>query len=423
MKKFFYKYNISGINKKGGSIKNMWQEKFSERSKTMKASAIRELLKFTETPEIISFAGGMPDPQLFPKEILGEIANDVFVNMSEKALQYGPTEGVRPLRETVIKMMHEEGIPNVAMENVIITTASQQALDLIAQILIDPGDTVIVEAPSYVGGLQAFQAFQAKFVTIPLDNDGIKTDLLEKKIQELLSKGEKIKALYVIPNFQNPAGVTLRLERRKDLIRISHDYNIPIVEDDPYGEIRFKGEKLPSLLQLDSIGNIIELRTFSKILAPGFRLGWVIADKEIIAKIGLAKQAADLCSPSSTQYIADKFLRGGYIENYLENVRTVYKEKKDAMLMAMEKYFPKEVTWTKPDGGMFIWAETPNYINTDELFHEAVNNYKVAYVIGSAFYPYGEDTNHMRLNFTLSTLEQIDEGIKRLGTLLKSKIK
>jgi len=401
----------------------MWEEKFSARSKTMKASAIRELLKLVESPEIISFAGGMPDPTLFPKETLGEIAKYVFVNHGGKALQYGPTEGVKPLRETVVKMMQEEGIPEVSLENLLVTTASQQALDLIAKVFVDPGDTVIVEAPSYVGALQALQALQANFVTVPLDENGIKTDVLEEKIKELKAKGVNIKLIYVIPNFQNPAGVTMSLERRKELLRISHAYNIPVVEDDPYGEIRFEGAKIPPLLQLDHIGNVIELRTFSKILAPGFRLGWVVADKEIIAKLSLAKQAADLCSPSSTQYIADKFIRDGYMEKYLDRVRKVYKEKKDAMLNAMEKYFPREVTWTKPHGGMFVWAQTPPYIDTDALFVEAVKEKKVAYVVGSAFYPYGEDKNHMRLNFTLSTLEQIEKGIKRLGELLQSKIK
>lgn len=401
----------------------MWQEKFSARSSSMKASAIRELLKLVESEDIISFAGGMPDPTLFPKEILGEIAREVFINHGGKALQYGPTEGVRPLRETIVKMMHEEGLPNVTLENVLVTTASQQALDLIAKVFVDPSDTVIVEAPSYVGGLQALHAFQANFVTVPLDEDGMRTDILEEKVKELQSKGVNIKLIYVIPNFQNPAGVTMSLERRKELVRISHTYNIPVIEDDPYGEIRFEGEKIPSLIELDGVKNVIELRTFSKILAPGFRLGWIIADKEVISKLALAKQAADLCSPSSTQYIADKFIRDGYMEEYLERVRKTYKAKKDAMLNAMEKYFPKEVKWTKPQGGMFIWVETPEYINTDELFVEAVRDKKVAYVIGSAFYPYGEDKRHMRLNFTLSTIEQIEEGIKRLGELLHSKIK
>lgn len=399
-----------------------WDEKLSARSKSMKASAIRELLNLVNNPEIISLAGGMPDPELFPTETIAEIAKHVFINNGGKALQYGPTEGIKPLRDTLFRMALEEGITNIEVDNLIITTASQQGLELVAQIFIDPGDPVIVEAPSYVGGLQAFQAFQADFITVPMDEEGIKTDILEEKIKELKNKGKNPKFIYEIPNFQNPAGVTMSLGRRKKLLEISHTYGIPVIEDDPYGEIRFEGEKIPSLLELDKIGNVIALRTFSKILAPGLRLGWIIGEKEIIRKIAIAKQAADLCSPSSTQYIADKFIRDGYLSNYLSKVREVYKMKKDTMLLALEKYFPKECTWTKPTGGMFVWVETPEYIDTDALFYEAIEE-KVAYVIGSAFYPYGEDKRHMRLNFTLPTPEKIDEGIRRLGELLKKKIR
>ncbi|MGB9695462.1 MAG: PLP-dependent aminotransferase family protein [Caldisericaceae bacterium] len=398
-----------------------WGEKFSTRSKGMKASAIRELLNLINNPEIISLAGGMPDPTLFPKEILGEIAKDVTVNHGGKALQYGPTEGIQPLRETIVNLAHKEGIDSVAIDNVLVTTASQQGLDLVGRIFVDPGDTILVEAPTYVGGLQAFHAVQANFVTVPLDEDGLNTDALQSTLDDLANKGINPKFIYVIPNFQNPAGVTMTLERRKKLLDISHKSNLIILEDDPYGDIYFEGEKLPSLIELDKIGNVIALRTFSKILAPGLRLGWIIADTEVIKKISIAKQGADLCSPSLTQYIADKFIRDGNLDSYLELVRKNYKIKKDAMLSALEKYFPEGCSWTKPHGGMFVWASVPEYIDTDALFIEAVQE-KVAYVIGSAFYPYGEDKHHMRLNFTLSTPEQIDEGIRRLGNLLKKKI-
>ncbi|MGC8721145.1 MAG: PLP-dependent aminotransferase family protein [Caldisericaceae bacterium] len=398
-----------------------WGEKFSTRSKGMKASAIRELLNLINNPEIISLAGGMPDPTLFPKEILGEIAKDVTVNHGGKALQYGPTEGIQPLRETIVNLAHKEGIDSVAIDNVLVTTASQQGLDLVGRIFVDPGDTILVEAPTYVGGLQAFHAVQANFVTVPLDEDGLNTDALQSTLDDLANKGINPKFIYVIPNFQNPAGVTMTLERRKKLLDISHKSNLIILEDDPYGDIYFEGEKLPSLIELDKIGNVIALRTFSKILAPGLRLGWIIADTEVIKKISIAKQGADLCSPSLTQYIADKFIRDGHLDSYLELVRKNYKIKKDAMLSALEKYFPAGCSWTKPHGGMFVWASVPEYIDTDALFIEAVQE-KVAYVIGSAFYPYGEDKHHMRLNFTLSTPEQIDEGIRRLGNLLKKKI-
>jgi len=398
-----------------------WGNKFSARVSSLKASAIRELLSLVNDPEIISLAGGMPDPSLFPKEIIADISKEVFLNNASKALQYGATEGVPPLRESLLKMTREEAVKEVELENIIVTTASQQGLSLLAEIFINPGDSVIVEAPSYVGGLQAFHAFQANFTTIPLDDEGIKVDILEEKLKELKANNINVKFIYVIPNFQNPAGVTMSLERRKKLLEISHFYGIPIIEDDPYGDIRFKGEKIPSLLELDKIGIVIELRTFSKILAPGLRLGWIVADKEVTKKVSLAKQAADLCSPSSTQYIVDKFIRDGHLNNYLEIVRKNYKIKLDSMLGALEKYFPEETVWTKPQGGIFVWAEVPEYIDTDQLFREALQE-KVAYVIGSAFYPYGEDKHHMRLNFSLNTPEKIEERIKRLGNLLKKKI-
>ncbi len=399
-----------------------WSKKFSERSITMKASAIRELLKLVDSPDIISLAGGMPDPNLFPKETIAKIAKDVFENHGGKALQYGATEGIPSLRETLVKEGLSEGIEGLKKENLIVTTASQQGLDLVAKIFINPGDTIIVEAPSYVGGLQAFHAFQANFVTVPLDDDGIKTDVLEQKLKTLKKDGVNVKFIYLIPNFQNPSGVTLSLQRREEVLDISHKYNVPIIEDDPYGEIRFEGEAYPSLVAMDKIGNVIALRTFSKILAPGLRLGWIIADEEVIKKLVLAKQASDLCSPSATQYIADEFIREGHMRKYLELVRKTYKEKKDTMLKALEKYFPKEVSWTKPEGGMFVWVNAPEYIDTDKLFEEAIKE-KVAYVIGSAFYPHGEDKHHIRLNFTLPSKEQIEEGIKRLGNILKRKIK
>ena len=398
-----------------------WSNKFSRRSKAMKASAIRELLKLVDNPEIISLAGGMPDPTLFPKETIAAISKDVFINHGGKALQYGATEGIPSLRETLVKEGIKEGIKGLTVDNLIITTASQQALALSAEVFINPGDTVVVEAPSYVGGLQAFNAFEANYITVPLDDEGIRVDILEEKLKQAKDNGVNIKFMYLIPNFQNPAGVTLSLKRRKKVIELSHQYDVPIIEDDPYGEIRFEGERLPSLIQLDSIGNVIALRTFSKILAPGLRLGWIMGNKDVMRKFVIAKQAADLCSPSSTQYIADEFIRQGHMESYLDLVRKTYKKKKDAMLEALERYFPEEVKWTKPKGGMFVWVTVPEYINTTEMFKEAIQE-KVAYVIGSAFYPHGEDTHHLRLNFSLPTLEQIDQGIKRLGNLLKKKL-
>lgn len=398
-----------------------WNSKFAERAKLMKASEIRELLKLVESSEIISLAGGMPDPTLFPKEELAEIARDVLLNHTDKSLQYSATEGIPQFREVLIKLAREEGIKNIKAENIIITTSSQQGLSLIAQVFLSSEDIIIVEAPSYLGALQAFSVFQANFWTVPLDKNGIKVNLLEEKLKEAEEKDINIKFIYLVPNFHNPAGVTLSLERRLKVLELSHCYNIPIIEDDPYGELRFEGEEIPSLVQLDQIGNVINLRTFSKRLFPGLRLGEIIGDSEVIGKITLAKQAADLCSPALTQWIAAEFIKRGYLKDYLEKVRKKYEEKRDEMLSAMEKYFPKGVQWTKPEGGMFIWVKVPEYIDTDELLKEAIKE-KVAYVPGSGFYPHREDKNHFRLNFSLPTPKQIELGIQRLGNLLKKKI-
>lgn len=397
-----------------------WEGLYSERAKGMRASEIRELLKVAKQKGVISLAGGFPDPTLFPTEQIREVSDYVLKNYGKEALQYGVTEGLKQLRELLVEKMRKEGV-NASLDNLIITTASQQGLDLVAKVFINPGDTVIVESPSYLGALQAFNAFQAKFVDVRINKDGIDTSLLEESIKKLRKEGIKPKFIYVVPNFHNPTGVTLSLERRKKIIEISERYQIPIIEDDPYGEVRFEGERVPSLISMD-ISHVIALRTFSKILSPGLRLGWIVGDPQAVRKIVIAKQAADLCSPSITQFIVYEFLKRGYLEPYLETVRREYKKKRDAMLQAMEKYFPEEVKWTKPEGGLFVWVTCPEYINTEEFFYEAIEE-KVAFVIGAAFYAHRNIHNCMRLNFSLPSMEQIEEGIKRLGNLLKKKIK
>jgi len=397
-----------------------WEGLYSERAKGMRASEIRELLKVAKQKGVISLAGGFPDPTLFPTEQIREVSDYVLKNYGKEALQYGVTEGLKQLRELLVEKMRKEGV-NASLDNLIITTASQQGLDLVAKVFINPGDTVIVESPSYLGALQAFNAFQAKFVDVRINKDGIDTSLLEESIKKLRKEGIKPKFIYVVPNFHNPTGVTLSLERRKKIIEISERYQIPIIEDDPYGEVRFEGERVPSLISMD-ISHVIALRTFSKILSPGLRLGWIVGDPQAVRKIVIAKQAADLCSPSITQFIVYEFLKRGYLEPYLETVRREYKKKRDAMLQAMEKYFPSEVKWTNPEGGLFVWVTCPEYINTEELFYEAIEE-KVAFVIGAAFYAHRNIHNCMRLNFSLPSMEQIEEGIKRLGNLLKKKIK
>jgi len=397
-----------------------WEKVYAERVKVMKASEIRELLKFAKTTRLISLAGGFPDPTLFPIEQIREVTDYILKNYGSDALQYGETEGLKELREILVKRMNKDGI-NIGIDNLIISTASQQALDMTAKIFISPKDTIIVESPTYLGALQAFYAFEAEFVGINVNDDGIDIEILEDRIKDLIfKKGIKPKFIYAIPNFHNPAGVTLTLERRKKLIEISRKYQIPIIEDDPYGEIRFEGESFPSLISLDT-SHVIALRTFSKILSPGLRLGWIIGDPEVIRKIVIAKQGEDLASPSLTQYIAYEFLKRGYLEPYLEKVKVEYKKKRDLMIESIIKYFPEEIKFTRPEGGLFIWVICPESINTEELFFEAIKE-KVAYVIGASFYAHRDVHNCMRLNFSMPSYEQIDEGIKRLGNLFKKKL-
>jgi 2-aminoadipate transaminase len=385
--------------------------KFSKRAKKAKASEIRELLKVSGTEGWISFAGGYPDPKLIPKERMAEIAEDVILNLGKDALQYGPTEGILPLRETILQMEKESGVNGLEIDNIIITTGSQQGLELLAKIFINPGEKVVVEAPSYLGAVQAFSFFEANFVSVPLDEKGIKTDILREKLKE----NKEAKFIYLVPTFHNPAGVTLSLERRKEVIELAEEYQIPVIEDDPYSKIRFEGEDLPSLLSMDGAKNVIKLGTFSKIISGGFRLGWMVADKEVIRKAVLAKQSSDLCSPNLTQYLANEFIRRGLMKEYLEVVKREYKKKRDVMLSGLERYCSQKAEWTKPEGGLFVWVKTN--VDTDKLFEKAKEK-KIAYVPGSAFYPYREDKNHMRLNFSLPSCQEIEEGTKRLGEIL-----
>jgi len=397
------------------------EELFSERALASRPSEIRELLKLIDSPEIISLAGGMPDDRFFPIDRVVEASTYALREYGKKALQYGSTEGIKKLRVLLMDRMEKEGVRGVGLENVIISTASQQGLSLVAQIFVNPGDTVIVEEPSYLGAIQACASMQAKFCTVALDQDGMRMDVLEEKLQELQEAGVRPKFVYTCPNFHNPAGVTMTLERRKKLIELADKYNLLIVEDDPYGEIRFEGEPISSLLALGGKERVIALRTFSKISFPGLRLGWIVAREDIMNKIVIAKQAADLCSPALTQYIAYEFISRGWMDEYLAVVRQEYPKKKNAMIEALAQYFPEESSWTNPQGGLFVWVKTPDGIDTAAVFREAIAA-KVAYVVGIAFYPHRDDNEHMRLNFSAVDPEHITEGVHRLGDLLKTKI-
>ncbi|HQG59551.1 MAG TPA: PLP-dependent aminotransferase family protein [Caldisericia bacterium] len=392
---------------------------FASRTNRMKGSVIRELLALTQKPEIISFAGGLPDPTMFPVEQFNECMSHVIKTIPSVVFQYGETPGYKPLREIVVEMTKKEGIKDCTIDNVCITTASQQGIELVGKIMVDEGDVVIVEGPTYLATLQAWSVYGAKYVTVDLDDEGMKVDELEERLEAMKKVGVRPKMIYTIPTFQNPAGVTMTLARRKKLLELAYKYNVPIIEDNPYGDLRFTGTPTPSLYSLDTKGMVVSLKTFSKILAPGLRLGWIVANKDFIAKICMAKQSADLNSPVITQAAVVEFAKRGYIDQHVPKICEAYGKKRQAMEVAMKQYLPQGVKWTNAEGGMFIWVTLSNNIDTTALFPKAIEH-KVAYIVGSAFYPYGGGESSMRLNFSFPSLPQIDEGIKRLGDLIKS---
>jgi len=389
--------------------------------KGMTKSAIRELLKLTNDPEIISFAGGLPAPETFPKEELIKITEEVIREEGNQALQYGTTEGDAKLRDLLAKNYNKQGF-NITKDNIMITTASQQGLDLLAKIFINRGDKVIVGLPSYLGGLGAFNAYGAKFEGIKHDAHGMRSDLLEAKLAEMKANGEKPKFIYIIPDFQNPAGVTMPESRRKEIIAIARKYDVLIAEDSPYKQIRFEGKDEPSLFVLDGGENVVNLGTFSKIFVPGFRIGWIIAHPVILDKFITAKQHTDLCTSPFVQKISAKYMEGGYFEENLKKTIQNYKVKKDHMLAAFDKYMPEGVTWTKPEGGLFLFLTLPEYMDSEALFMKAIKK-KVAFVIGSVFHCDGSGRNTMRINFSYETVEKNQEGVRRLAEVIKEEMK
>jgi len=394
--------------------------KYADRTNFMKASEIREILKLTEQPNIISFGGGMPSPHSFPIKVVEKITKKVLKVHGPQALQYGPTEGLTPLREALIKRMKKTRKINCNLNQIIITSGSQQVLDLVPKVLINPGDYIVVECPTYIGALTAFNAYQPNYIPIQMDENGMKTHELEEKIKT--NKDKTIKFIYTIPTFQNPEGVTLSLERRKHLLEIAETYNIPILEDEAYSELNYSRNNLLPIKSMDKNDIVIYTHTFSKVLSPGFRLGWVVGNEEIIRKIAIAKQGADLCTNMFVQFIAEEYVRSGLIDKQIPKIRKMYKKKRDIMLKALEKHFPKGSNWTKPNGGMFIWVELPEKIDTKEIFADAIKA-KVAYVHGAAFCVDGSGKNCMRLNFSNTDDNKIEEGIKRLAKIIKERLK
>lgn len=393
-----------------------FEEQYAHRTSSMLSSEIRDLLSVTARPDIISMAGGLPFTQAFDPEIILRTVRAVLEEDCAAALQYGPTDGYAPLKHDLIAVMSSEGIPCFP-EDIMITNGAQQGLELIAKIFINPGDNIITEAPSYVGALNSFLSYQPRIHSIPMDEQGMRTDLLEEKLEGLAREGERAKFIYVVPNFHNPAGITMSRERRFRLLELAHQHDCLVVEDNPYGLLRFDGDPEPSLRSLDE-GRVIYLGTLSKIFAAGMRIGWVAAPHPILDKLLLAKQSADLCSSTFTQMIAHRYFSSEDWRGQVEQLKELYRGRRDAMLEALEEHLEGIATWTRPQGGLFVWVTLPGFIKSSEMLAAAIDA-KVAFVPGTGFFPYRGGENSMRLNFSYANEDTIREGIKRLSKVIK----
>ena len=394
-------------------MSDMWH--FSRRALMMKSSIIRETLKITQKPGIISFGGGLPAPELFPKKELVEITKKVLLEQGDDALQYSTTEGYQPLREIITQRAAKQGI-KVSADEVMITGGSQQGLDLCGKVFLDWGDVVVSARPTYLGAIQAFSAYFPKFITLSSDDDGMTIDGL----REILETNNP-RMIYLVPTFQNPDGRTIPLHRRTKILELAKTYGVPVIEDDPYSELYFEGTVPPPMKALDS-DSVIMLGTFSKLLAPGLRIAWLIASHDVLDKFVRMKQGADLHTNTFAQYIIYEFIKQGGLDIHIEKIKELYKKRKTVMVQAMEHYFPSEVKFTRPNGGLFLWVELPEKVNTVELLPKAVER-NVAYIPGTAFYPDGGGHNSMRLNYSKPTETEIEEGIKRLAEVFKDALK
>ncbi len=387
---------------------------FSPHVVELESSIIREILKISSQPGVISFAGGLPAPDMFPLEIIKQAAINVISEYKSDALQYTYSSGIPLLREAIAARETAAGIPT-SPENILITSGSQQGIEIIARAFIDPEDFIITEYPTYVGAIQAFDFYQTRYASIDMDNDGLLVDQVEDYI-----KNYNAKLIYTVSNFQNPTGITMSLERRKALIDLARSYDIPIIDDNPYCEIRYVGEPIPTLKELGG-DSVISLGTFSKICAPGLRIAWMNVANEALPMFEKVKQCTDLHTNTFAQYIINDFIRSGKLEGHIERLKEDYGAKRNLMLAEMEKHFPSEFNWTRPEGGLFLWTEMPESMSGSELLVKAIER-KVAYVYGSPFYPDKKGDNTFRLNFSNASLENISEGIRRLGELFKENL-
>jgi 2-aminoadipate transaminase len=394
---------------------------FAKRTRQMRSSAMRDLMAITARPDVISLAGGLPDTSTFPPETFASITARIARESCAAALQYGPTEGFDETKARIGEVMAAEGM-RADPDDIIVTTGGQQVIDLVTKTLIDPGDVVICEAPTYPGAVPTFSSYEADVIQIEMDSDGMRVDLLEETLAQLDTEQRRPKFIYTVPTFQNPAGVTLSAPRRKRLVEIARERELLVLEDNPYGLLRYEGEPLPPLYALDGGEYVIYLGTFSKILSPGIRLGWVTAPGPVLAKINLGKQAADLCTSSLTQHLVDAYFEEGVWRHYVSDLCAIYRQRRDAMLDALAEFFPREAEWTQPSGGLFIWATLPEFIDTADLLAKALREEHVAFVPGSAAYVDGRGGSSMRLNFSGVDVNDIVEGIRRIGKVVDEQV-
>ena len=392
-----------------------YDARFASRAAGIVSSVMRDLMSLAERPEIISLAGGFPNTESFGREMFDEVVEVVAREHLAAALQYGPTEGLLELRERIVEVMAHEGA-RAGVDDIMVTSGGQQAIDLSIRTFVNPGDTVLAEGPTYPGAVPCFTTYEARVEHIPMDGDGLRVDLVEEALTRLTDEGRPPKLLYTIPNFHNPGGVTMSLERRERLVEIAHERELLIVEDNPYGQIRFEGEPLPTLWELDQgAGWVIYLSTFSKILSPGARVGWVAAPAAVLRKMNLGKQAADLCSSTISQRFVIEYMRRYDWRDYVGRLNDIYRSRRDALLRALEEEMPPEASWTRPEGGLFVWATLPSYLDTTHLLASAVEKHQVAFVPGRGAFLDGRGGDAMRLNFSGVPEAVLSEGVRRLG--------
>jgi 2-aminoadipate transaminase len=393
---------------------------FARRTQVMRSSAMRDLMAITARPEVISLAGGLPDTSTFPAESFAAQMTRIAHESSAEALQYGPTEGFEETKRCIVEVMEAEGM-SPDPDDLIVTTGGQQAIDLIAKTLVDPGDPVICEAPTYPGAVPTFCSYEADVIQVTTDDDGMRIDELEAVLSDLGRRGRRPKFIYSVPSFQNPAGVTLSAERRRRLVELAREHEVLVCEDNPYGLLRYDGEPQAPLYQLDGGDYVLYIGTFSKILSPGIRIGWVAAPPPVLEKIGLGKQAADLCTSTLTQYFVREYFAEGRWREYIDDLIEIYRSRRDAMLEALERYFPEQAEWTYPQGGLFVWATLPEFIDTTDLLAKALRE-NVAFVPGRAAYVDGRGANAMRLNFSGRGEDELREGVRRIGRVVSEQV-